>query len=1553
MRKVTKILGKVLSAAVLLLIVLPLALSLLLSINSVQNFVVRKATQFASRKLETVVRIDRVDIGIFDRIKLSGLYVEDYGGDTLLYVGKLHAFITQFGIFSDGFTLRHGRLTDGKFYLREMPDGMMNVKQIVSRLSKKEKKKEGDFRLSISALTVENLEFRLEKQQHRNPAYGIDYSDMDIRDIDAVIDNFTIEGGAIGAEIGRFSAREKSGFEIDNFSGKFFLANGCIGMENARLVTPHSNVSIPTVSIVGDSWAEYKEYVDRVSMNVEIRNSMLSSDDVAYFSPKLRDWRLTLRDINLTFDGVVSDFRADLKSLAFGRSSRMHARGEVTGLPDIDHTHFSLSFDDLTTEAADIGQIAANIARKKLSEKTLQTMDRAGELKLTGEVEGTLSSFRSQFALAASTGSATAELAMQPADSHKLRPLKGRIAVNGFRAGEVLGQRNLGSVSCEAGVNGVIGNGAIDARIDGSVSQLEFNDYAYDSLRFNGRLTEKTFDGHVHADDPALRFDFQGEVGFDPERPHYDFDLDLIHADLARMHLNRRDSVSVLSALIEARASGRTLDDMNGEVAVDDVVYRYNTDTLRTTQLTLTGQNSSGSKYLSLQSEFADATFRSKTDYKTVFEYLRSSLEKYIPLLYDERKSRKRTAGAVSVVDDYSVLSVDVKHFTPVADAVSDGLQIADGSQLRLLFNPANDKLSLKATSEYIERERMLATRLNLNATNLGDSLSVYLRSEDFYLGTFHMPQLSVMGGARSDRLRLSAGFNDTTARVSALLGLEALIRQSPQRGRSVDVRLLPSHISRKGTTWQIFARNIQIDTARVVVNRFLVMNKDQELLVDGVASRHRQDSVLLRLKNFDLAPFTQIVENMGYVIEGRTNGQAVIKSALKGTEITADILMDSVEVNDLPAPPMRFTSMWDFKNDRARLTVTDREKRDTLIRGFYAPATVRYYAEARFPGIRMSLLDPMLKGVISDTQGTADAALTLTGQRRQAHLSGTIRIRDFHTKVDYTQVSYTVPQATIEVENNRLSMQQVPVSDVLGNRGMMDFNLNLQHLSNISYSLTMQPRQMLVLNTTQEDNDLFYGKVFATGRATIAGDKGSVRMNIVATTADDSAFFLPLSSKSNVARADFITFETQQQTDTLNVLERKKLMFERKHKPKAIEGSSMDINMTLNVLPNADFQLVIDPTVGDIIKGRGEGTLNLHINPRSNIFEMYGDYTITEGSYLFTLQNIINKRFTIESGSTIQWTGEPLDARLNINAVYKLKTSLQPLIGSSVSSGGGDMNLNRAVPVECIINLSDRLTHPTVTFDVKVPTADAEYQTIIANTLNSQSAIAEQFMFLLVTNSFHSDTSGGGNNLGVSASAATGFELLSNQLSNWLSTDDYNIVFRYRPKSELSGDEVDFGFSKSLINNRLFVEVEGNYMLDNSQAVNKQMSNFMGEAYVTWLIDRAGTLKLKGFTQTIDRFDENQGLQETGIGIYYKEDFNNLKDLKERLKNKFRSRRKRQRLLEQQQVADSLRLLERQRAADSTRKASLVVPSADTTSAIEGTAAAPDRRKTDKNLNK
>ena len=320
----------------------------------------------------------------------------------------------------------------------------------------------------------------------------------------------------------------------------------------------------------------------------------------------------------------------------------------------------------------------------------------------------------------------------------------------------------------------------------------------------------------------------------------------------------------------------------------------------------------------------------------------------------------------------------------------------------------------------------------------------------------------------------------------------------------------------------------------------------------------------------------------------------------------------------------------------------------------------------------------------------------------------------------------------------------------------------------------------------------------------------------------------------------------------------------------------------------------------GNTLRARGDGTLNLQINPRSNVFEMYGDYTITEGSFLFSLQNIINKRFVIENGSTIQWTGSPMDAMLNINAIYKLKASLQPLLQGT----SDNLTADRSVPVECVIHLGERLSNPAVTFDVHVPGTDPETQTVIANALTTPETVDTQFAYLLLFNSFMGENSSSSSNIGTSVSAATGLEFVSNMVSNLLSNDDYNIVIRYRPKSELTSDEVDFGLSKSLINNRLFVEVEGNYLIDNKQAVNSSMSNFMGEAYITYLIDRAGTLKAKAFTQTIDRFDENQGLQETGIGIYFKEDFNNFRDLRRRIRERFTNKKRKARREARRQAA-------------------------------------------------
>ena len=89
----------------------------------------------------------------------------------------------------------------------------------------------------------------------------------------------------------------------------------------------------------------------------------------------------------------------------------------------------------------------------------------------------------------------------------------------------------------------------------------------------------------------------------------------------------------------------------------------------------------------------------------------------------------------------------------------------------------------------------------------------------------------------------------------------------------------------------------------------------------------------------------------------------------------------------------------------------------------------------ANFQGqqsLDMALLDPILAGVVSSTEGVASADLTLQGQGRKAELEGEIRVAGLKTTVDFTQVTYSMPEAVLNVKNNRLARLRSGISSLM-----------------------------------------------------------------------------------------------------------------------------------------------------------------------------------------------------------------------------------------------------------------------------------------------------------------------------------------------------------------------------------------------------------------------------------------------------------------------------------------------------------------------------------------
>ncbi|MFQ7055007.1 MAG: hypothetical protein ACLRQT_02170 [Alistipes sp.] len=571
----------------------------------------------------------------------------------------------------------------------------MNIKQIVNRISDPDKPRKGNFRLSLRKASIEGMDLCLERLTRRDPEFGIDFSHMHLYGISARVGDFTIDGQSIYTTIEAMSARERSGFVLDHFSGRFYLTNGALGFEDTSVVTPRSNVDIPYISLVGDSWAGYKDFLGEVRIDGKLRNSTVSTDDIAYFAPRLRGWHTVFSNIDIDVAGVVSDFTGKVRSLQVGQGTWFTADAAVRGLPDIRTTHFDLTIPRLTSTAESIDALAAGIGGRALSDKLVAILGNSGDIDVNARFRGLLSSFDMRVGAKTDVGGIDCNLQMSPLRGGR-SSVRGDVAARNLRLGELLGRRDLlGNATLTAFVDGVVGRGVTDANVVGNVTQLGFNGYVYDSLRLDGRLRNREFDGRITARDPNLDFDFLGMVDFNDSVPRYDFTMDLRRADLARLHVNRRDSVSELSAHIVAKAGGRSLDDLNGRIQVTDVLYRYNDKQLTSKSMTVTGENSARSKLVELRSDFADATFRSKTSYREVFRYLRASAWKYLPLL--RRRQERGPAQGWPWPTTFRCCRSTSAHIDPIADAIS---RPADRRRLvaQLLFNPASDQLSLKAT---------------------------------------------------------------------------------------------------------------------------------------------------------------------------------------------------------------------------------------------------------------------------------------------------------------------------------------------------------------------------------------------------------------------------------------------------------------------------------------------------------------------------------------------------------------------------------------------------------------------------------------------------------------------------------------------------------------------------------------------------------------------------------------------------------------------------------------------------------------------------------------
>ena len=165
---------------------------------------------------------------------------------------------------------------------------------------------------------------------------------------------------------------------------------------------------------------------------------------------------------------------------------------------------------------------------------------------------------------------------------------------------------------------------------------------------------------------------------------------------------------------------------------------------------------------------------------------------------------------------------------------------------------------------------------------------------------------------------------------------------------------------------------------------------------------------------------------------------------------------------------------------------------------------------------------------------------------------------------------------------------------------------------------------------------------------------------------------------------------------------------------------------MRIAVRPEVQCDLEIDKVSGNVLSGRGNGTINLDIGIEKP-FSITGDYTLTTGDFHLNVMNIASKNFQIDGGSSIKFNGDIMDSDLDIDARYQTKTSLANLIADSTAT-------SYRRNVECGLKVYDKLRNPQLAFSIDIPDLDPSTKSQVESALNTVDKVQKQFVSLLVT---------------------------------------------------------------------------------------------------------------------------------------------------------------------------------------------------------------------------
>src|SRR5699024_10789053 len=313
------------------------------------------------------------------------------------------------------------------------------------------------------------------------------------------------------------------------------------------------------------------------------------------------------------------------------------------------------------------------------------------------------------------------------------------------------------------------------------------------------------------------------------------------------------------------------------------------------------------------------------------------------------------------------------------------------------------------------------------------------------------------------------------------------------------------------------------------------------------------------------------------------------------------------------------------------------------------------------------------------------------------------------------------------------------------GEEFAIDGSISTKNILNPKFNLNLNTKNFQAMNSSEEDYKQFYGKLNFDLNGTIKGDAKNPDLNLNIKLNKDTDFIYALSAAQAGLDSREGVVEFVNRSAPNYVIE------EEKDSINTSKIAGMNLHANLNIEKGSKLGVIIDPRTKDKAEVSGDGSLDFRINPNGQM-NLSGRYTIDEGFYRMSLYNLVRREFKFQSGSSITWAGDPMDADLDITAIYEVKASPAGLIagGASEISEEDSNKYKQRLPFLVSLGVGGTIDGPELRFGLDL---EEESKGAMGGAVNSQLSqtkddegeVNKQVFSLLVLNRFFPESGSDG----------------------------------------------------------------------------------------------------------------------------------------------------------------------------------------------------------------